>query len=324
MTREEYLSKGLMELRDIGKSLGIKSITLLRKAELVDEIIARENLPRDENGEVIAPKKRRGRTPKKMTADNVELSYDVDKLQKNGYDQPRETEGAKNYTENTARRTDQWRESDSRKKAPFMDWNTDSKKFQTRADGSPNYYKRPVVRTMREMYQPRENYLREGYQQQQQQPRDFNPPYEYNNNSQNEQPKEAIQEMLQSGECGTADGVLEVLSDGYGFLRSDNYLPGMRDVYVSIAQIRRFGLRTGDHVKGKTRPTKDGEKHLALLYIDSINDESPQKAVARKPFEDLTPIYPQERITLEHKGAARDLSIRIIDLISPIGKGQRG
>ncbi|MBR0026338.1 MAG: transcription termination factor Rho [Clostridia bacterium] len=136
----------------------------------------------------------------------------------------------------------------------------------------------------------------------------------------------AVPEMLTSGECGDAEGVLEVLPDGYGFLRSENYLPGNHDVYVSIAQIRRFGLKTGDLVTGKTRPSKEGERFLALLYITAINGEDPEVVAQRKPFEELVPIYPNERLTLECPGMGKkeNLAIRLVDFIAPIGKGQRG
>ena len=133
----------------------------------------------------------------------------------------------------------------------------------------------------------------------------------------------AVPEMLQNGDCGDAEGVLEVLPDGYGFLRSNNYLPGQHDVYVSIAQIRRFGLRTGDLVTGKTRPSKEGERFLALLYITAVNGEDPEKLADRKPFEELVPVFPNERYTLECAGNMDNLAIRLIDLIAPVGKGQR-
>lgn len=118
------------------------------------------------------------------------------------------------------------------------------------------------------------------------------------------------------------EGVLEVLPDGYGFLRSDNYLSGPRDVYVSPSQIRRFGLKTGDKLRGKGRIPKEGEKFQALLYVQSINGDTPDVASKRVPFEYLTPIYPDNRITLET--TPREFSTRLIDLIAPIGKGQRG
>ncbi len=118
------------------------------------------------------------------------------------------------------------------------------------------------------------------------------------------------------------EGVLEVLPDGYGFLRSENYLSGAKDVYVSPSQIRRFNLKTGDKIRGKGRIPKEGEKFQALLYVQSVNGDSPEVAAKRIPFENLTPIYPNERITLET--TPRELSTRLIDLIAPIGKGQRG
>ncbi len=135
---------------------------------------------------------------------------------------------------------------------------------------------------------------------------------------------DAVNELLNTGDCKKAEGILEVHPDGFGFLRAENYLPGNKDIYVSMAQIRKFGLRTGDKVTGKTRPAKEGEKLLALLYIERINDETVKAARSRKPFEELTPIFPEERYTLENAKTSRELSIRIIDLIAPIGKGQRG
>ncbi len=134
----------------------------------------------------------------------------------------------------------------------------------------------------------------------------------------------AIPDLL-SGDVGDAQGVLEILPDGYGFLRCENYLPGNKDVYISQSQIRRFNLKTGDLVAGKTRRTKEGEKFKALLYVTAINGADPEKALMRrKPFEELTPIYPEKRITLENRKTPKELATRIIDLVSPVGMGQRG
>jgi transcription termination factor Rho len=127
-------------------------------------------------------------------------------------------------------------------------------------------------------------------------------------------------EQLDSGE--TKRGILEVLSDGYGFIRCDNFLPGENDVYVSPAQIRRFNLKTGDIIVGNTRVKSQNEKFSALLYVKSINGLHPSEATKRKRFEDLTPIYPNERIHLETVGCGP--AMRMVDLICPIGKGQRG
>ena len=120
----------------------------------------------------------------------------------------------------------------------------------------------------------------------------------------------------------TANGILEVMPDGYGFIRCENYLPGEKDVYVSPSQIRRFNLKTGDIIAGNTRIKTQQEKFSALLYVTSINGLHPGEAQKRKNFEDLTPIFPDERIRLEQPGAS--VAMRIVDLVSPIGKGQRG
>ena len=121
----------------------------------------------------------------------------------------------------------------------------------------------------------------------------------------------------------TTEGILEVMPDGYGFIRCDNYLPGDGDVYVSPTQIRRFNLKTGDIVCGNTRIKTQGEKFSALLYVRSVNGYHPSEAQKRTGFENLTPIFPNERIRLEY-GRGVNMAMRIVDLVSPIGKGQRG
>ncbi|NNM00096.1 MAG: transcription termination factor Rho [Gammaproteobacteria bacterium] len=129
------------------------------------------------------------------------------------------------------------------------------------------------------------------------------------------------------GEDISGDGVLEILQDGFGFLRSADcsYLAGPDDIYVSPSQIRRFNLRTGDTITGKIRPPKDGERYFALLKVDEINYEKPDKAKTKVLFENLTPLFPNEPLSLElGNGSTEDLTPRIIDLASPIGKGQRG
>lgn len=131
---------------------------------------------------------------------------------------------------------------------------------------------------------------------------------------------ETDMEKLDSGVA--AKGILEVLPDGYGFIRCENYLPGENDVYVSPSQIRRFGLKTGDIVEGNTRVKTQAEKFSALLFVKSINGFHPAEAAKRRNFEDMTPIFPNERLRLETAG--NGTSMRIVDLISPVGKGQRG
>ena len=118
------------------------------------------------------------------------------------------------------------------------------------------------------------------------------------------------------------EGVLELLPDGYGFLRGDNYLSSQKDVYISPVQIRRFHLDTGDRIKGIKRIPKEGEKFPALIYVGEVNGESPEKAMKRKKFDDLIPIYPNEKLKLETN--PKEYTMRLMDLFSPIGKGQRG
>ena len=137
-----------------------------------------------------------------------------------------------------------------------------------------------------------------------------------------EEKKERLKVMI--NESNSSKGVLEIQeNNSFGFLRCSNYLTGENDIYVSPSQIRRFNLRTGDEVEGKVREAKDGEKFKALLFVEKVNGESPDKAIGRKNFENLTPIYPNERLHLETNNE-KDLSSRLMDIICPIGKGQRG
>ncbi len=136
-----------------------------------------------------------------------------------------------------------------------------------------------------------------------------------------------LKQLAENDTTITGDGVLEVLQDGFGFLRSPeaNYLPGPDDIYVSPSQVRRFGLRTGDTVEGQIRSPKDGERYFALLKVDSINFDDPEKLRHRINFDNLTPLYPDEKLILEldDPTSKKDLTTRVIDLIAPLGKGQR-
>ena len=143
--------------------------------------------------------------------------------------------------------------------------------------------------------------------------------------------QQTAQQIAQEGEIVYSDpirrtnlmsGVLEIMADGYGFLRSNNYQSGENDVYVSSNQIRRFNLKTGDYIVGNARMQHEGERYQALLYVQTVNGDKVDVSIRRKPFEELTPIYPTERIRLER--GKNDYSMRLIDLVAPIGKGQRG
>ena len=139
-----------------------------------------------------------------------------------------------------------------------------------------------------------------------------------------------LKNLADNGDTINGDGVIEILPDGFGFLRApeSNYLPGPDDIYVSPSQVRKFGLRTGDTIEGQIRQPKDGERYFALLKIDKINFDSPDKVKHKVRFENLTPLYPEERIKLEidteKPDKNRDNSCRVIELVSPLGKGQRG
>ncbi|MBO4336827.1 MAG: transcription termination factor Rho [Lachnospiraceae bacterium] len=138
--------------------------------------------------------------------------------------------------------------------------------------------------------------------------------------AENERMTQQYSHELDSGEM--AKGILEVMPDGFGFIRSDNYLPGDRDVYVAPAQIRKFGMKTGDILEGGLRTRNQGEKFAALLYVTKINGLSPEINATRSNFEDLTPIFPNDRLMLETHSSS--IAMRIMDLMCPVGKGQRG
>ena len=136
-----------------------------------------------------------------------------------------------------------------------------------------------------------------------------------------------LKAIAKKGDDIYGDGVLEILQDGFGFLRSadSSYLAGLDDIYVSPSQIRRFNLRTGDTIAGKIRPPKDGERYFALLKVDSINYDTPEATRHKILFENLTPLFPEERLSMERgNGSTEDITARVINLVSPVGKGQRG
>ncbi|MBR3810821.1 MAG: transcription termination factor Rho [Agathobacter sp.] len=144
----------------------------------------------------------------------------------------------------------------------------------------------------------------------------------YNANNKDSQP-EAVREEQSSLDSGQmADGILEVMADGFGFIRCENFLPGENDIYVSPAMIRRYNLKTGDMIRGNIRVKNQGEKFAALLYVNSVNGLKPEVIIRRPRFENLTPIFPNERIHLDRPGAS--VAMRVVDLVSPVGKGQRG
>lgn len=206
------------------------------------------------------------------------------------------------------------REGDYRPAAPRPDYNRPS----------PYRPQEPAVRndSFRQDSYRQDNYRQNSYQQDNSyMPRPRRDAGYYNAELGTSNP--AVPELLAAGECGDGQGLLEIHPDGYGFLRPENFMPGSKDIYVSMAQIRRFNLRTGDHVIGKTRPQRDGDKYDAMLYITNINGKSPDEQTDRLTFDQMTAVYPTRRIKLCGDNAA-DPALRLVDLIAPIGFGQRG
>ena len=205
----------------------------------------------------------------------------------------------------------------------------------------PQSYERPQYDAPRQSYerpsyeQPRaQNYDRPQYDQPRQsydQPRQgyeqrpsYPPRQSYNQEPAPFTLNPTAGEIMQAADCPEIAGVLELLPEGYGFLRSENMIATNRDVYVSAAQIRRFGLRSGDRIIGKVRPLRDGDKYPALLVVSQVNGMAPEAAASRPNFDDLTPIYPTRRIQLERPDTPQLNDLRLMDLITPIGFGQRG
>lgn len=249
------LSSTLAELRALAKTLGIKSITKYKKAELIDQIKKKleENNSKDADTSMKTSPSKENSIPK---SESSTKPAKVKKTIKNKDDEP------KGESEETAKP----KRVVSFKKKEDAEKSSDS--------------------------------------------------------SENSKPKD--EQKKEAPPVNIAEGVLEILPDGYGFLRSENYMPGKNDVYVSISQIRKLGLKTGDLVRGKTRASRDTDKFQAMMYVDTVNGEPIIKSLKRRPFDELTPLYPDKRLTMELPGNPREYALRTIDLVAPIGKGQRG
>lgn len=357
MTREMLQEKSLNDLREIAKLQGVKSLTKYRKNELVDIIMNGGAIPSavQQPAEPSAPQLEAQPDPQpavpasgqpmqatEQPAEEAHVrhsdvlheapaqprsqyvpAYQAQQPRQMGYQQQYRKPYQQNYQQRQGYGYNQNRYQQQGYQAYNRDYSQQSYQPSYNRDYSQQGYQQP---SYQQGYQQQS--YQAAYEQQSEESfrRPDRPEGYYNKEYGTSNP--AVPGLLEGGECGDCEGVLEVLPDGYGFLRSDNYLPGNKDIYVSIAQIRRFGLRTGDLVTGKTRPSKEGERFLALLYITAINGIDPEEAMKRKPFEELVPIYPNERLTLEYDGGTgakdQNLAIRLVDLIAPIGKGQRG
>ncbi len=347
MTREMLQEKSLSDLREIARLQGVKSLTKYRKSELIELIMNGGASPELEQAQPAEPE-----PAEQVQQERIDSRQDAPQEQAAVSHIPHEEAM---HEASVQQPRQQYVPAYQAQQPRQMGYQQYRKPYQTGYQQRQSYgytqnrYQQQGYQSygrdypQQGAYQPTytRDYSQPGYQAYNQQGyratyeqqaednyrnRPDRPEGYYNKEYGTSNP--AVPGLLEGGECGDCEGVLEVLPDGYGFLRSDNYLPGNKDVYVSIAQIRRFGLRTGDLVTGKTRPSKEGERFLALLYITAINGVDPEEAIKRKPFEELVPIYPNERLTLEYNDetGAKDqnLAIRLVDLIAPIGKGQRG
>ncbi len=254
--REKYESLALVQLKELAKIRGIKGVSTMKKAEVVDAMLTEDEKDKARE-ETTKPAENAAKNPVEKPAENA----------------------AKNPVEKPAEKTVEKAES----------VRTESHK----TDGGRTEGTRPAA----EGEQPaRPVRVNEAY--------------------------DSTQYPVELDSGIEAEGILEVMPDGYGFIRSDNYLPGSEDVYVAPSQIRRFGLKTGDILRGNKRIKTQQEKFSALLFVRTINGYTPEESAKRTAFEDMTPIFPDERIKLETPGCS--VAMRVMDLISPVGKGQRG
>lgn len=300
---QAYDKMTLIELRDIAKELGIKNISKKKKSELIEAIIEAKNSKVsvetktiEKDGVILREKI----APKVETKVQEEVPQRTVRYNNNNSYNNNSNNNANNYSNN-------------------------SNNYNNNSNNSNNYNNN---NSSNNNYSNNSNYNNNNYN---------NNNSNYNNNSNNysnnnntvvptaaeiAEKKEQFKSMVTTS--NSEKGILEILdSNNFGFLRCRNYLTSEGDIYVSPSQIRRFNLKTGDEVEGKIREAKEGEKFKALLYVEKINGDRPDVAMRRSNFDRLTPIYPNERIRLE-TGFSGDLSSRLMDIICPIGKGQRG
>ena len=291
----------LAQLRQTAKELNIKSVTKYKKAELIEQIKEHANkLKGNDTAQLKQDNK------KEHSNGDTEKAYSMKKEEKNIQIDDEKRNGNIENVKQTIYKSEN-------KNNKYENKNYTKNNNQANTNNQRNYNK---FQKNDAKQQNNENKLSNNDTKTQK-----------NNNIKGNYTPKVVEESKIINEFNTSKedevvGVLEILPDGFGFLRGSNYLSTENDVYVSPSQIRRFNMKTGDKVRGITRHPKTGEKFRALLFVQKINDEDPETAIQRKAFETLTPIYPQERLTLEKQ--PNEISTRLIDLISPIGKGQRG
>lgn len=303
MTREKYESLPLSTLKALAKSRNMKGISTLRKEALIERMLEEDQKENQKNMEEPAVLKEEKKTETVQDQNQEPQEKREDGMER----QNRET--SENSTARPYQRPRYVRREERSENGERQEYRPRAPRFNERRFQEPRNYNQNN-REEEQRQEPRQ----EAGQEMRQEP--------LRQEARPETRQEPRQETstLDSGQ--EACGILEVMPDGFGFIRSDNYMPGDSDVYVSPSQIRRFGLKTGDIIRGNTRIKSATEKFSALLYLKSVNNLPLDQIMRRGNFEDMTPVFPDERLRLERPGGS--LAMRIVDLVSPIGKGQRG
>ena len=303
MTREKYESLPLSTLKALAKSRNMKGISTLRKEALIERMLEEDQKENQKNMEEPAVLKEEKKTETVQDQNQEPQEKREDGMER----QNRET--SENGTARPYQRPRYVRREERSENGERQEYRPRAPRFNERRFQEPRNYNQNN-REEEQRQEPRQ----EAGQEMRQEP--------LRQEARPETRQEPRQEtsMLDSGQ--EACGILEVMPDGFGFIRSDNYMPGDSDVYVSPSQIRRFGLKTGDIICGNTRVKSATEKFSALLYLKSVNNLPLDQIMRRGNFEDMTPVFPDERLRLERPGGS--MAMRIVDLVSPIGKGQRG
>ena len=303
MTREKYESLPLSTLKALAKSRNMKGISTLRKEALIERMLEEDQKENQKNMEEPAVLKEEKKTETVQDQNQEPQEKREDGMERQNRETS-ETGTARPYQRPRYVRREERSENGER-----QEYRPRAPRFNERRFQEPRNYNQNN-REEEQRQEPRQ----EAGQEMRQEP--------LRQEARPETRQEPRQETstLDSGQ--EACGILEVMPDGFGFIRSDNYMPGDSDVYVSPSQIRRFGLKTGDIIRGNTRVKSATEKFSALLYLKSVNNLPLDQIMRRGNFEDMTPVFPDERLRLERPGGS--LARRIVDLVSPIGKGQRG
>ena len=303
MTREKYESLPLSTLKALAKSRNMKGISTLRKEALIERMLEEDQKENQKNMEEPAVLKEEKKTETVQDQNQEPQEKREDGMER----QNRET--SENGTARPYQRPRYVRREERSENGERQEYRPRAPRFNERRFQEPRNYNQ----NNREEEQRQEPCQEAGQEMRQE-------PLRQEERPETRQEPRQETSTLDSGQ--EACGILEVMPDGFGFIRSDNYMPGDSDVYVSPSQIRRFGLKTGDIIRGNTRVKSATEKFSALLYLKSVNNLPLDQIMRRGNFEDMTPVFPDERLRLERPGGS--MAMRIVDLVSPIGKGQRG